>query len=282
MDAREPANRRCPPAARRRPAAAAAPAKPCLPSWLRLQSGLTLALPTREGAEMELTECGPSCACFGGCDLGFSSGGGARYPPVTLRERPWKGWGVWADKLLPAGAVLCHYAGEYISNAEAQRRLAEYDAAGGGHALLVRARCRPAGATPATARLLPLLMLGCFSLSASCSNLACPPRPPNCRCCVSGCPAAPLWCGSTSTPRTAATWHAFSTTPAMAATCSCCWAGEAWLATACAAAPLHAESYSGGLPLAAPCRHLSWPTLKTRAPCLAAGALARCCQGWCL
>lgn len=87
---------------------------------------------------MELTECGPSCACFGGCDQpGFSSGGGAAYPPVSLQQRPGKGWCVFADEPLPAGAVLCHYAGEYVSNAEAQKRLAQYDAAGGGHALLV-------------------------------------------------------------------------------------------------------------------------------------------------
>lgn len=89
---------------------------------------------------MELTECGPSCACFGGCELGFSSGGSTAYPPVSLQQLPGKGWGVFADEPLPAGAVLCHYAGEYISNAEAQRRLAEYDAADGGHALLVRGR----------------------------------------------------------------------------------------------------------------------------------------------
>lgn len=90
---------------------------------------------------MELTECGPSCACFGGCDQpGFSSGGGAAYPPVSLQQRPSKGWCVFADEPLPASAVLCHYAGEYVSNAEAQKRLAQYDAAGGGHALLV-SRC---------------------------------------------------------------------------------------------------------------------------------------------
>jgi histone-lysine N-methyltransferase SETMAR len=41
------------------------------------------------------------------------------------------------EEALPAGCLLGVYAGDYLSNAEAQRRLKQYDAAGRGHALLV-------------------------------------------------------------------------------------------------------------------------------------------------
>lgn len=66
------------------------------------------------------------------------SSAGSQQPAVTLQKRSGKGWGVYADEPLPAGSLLGQYGGEYISNAEAQRRLKEYDTSGGGHALLVR------------------------------------------------------------------------------------------------------------------------------------------------
>lgn len=91
-----------------------------------------------EPAEMELTECGPSCACFSGCGLGFSTAAAELAPLVSLRWGEGKGSGVYADEALPARMVVGHYAGEYVSNLEAAKRLREYDAAGGGHALLVR------------------------------------------------------------------------------------------------------------------------------------------------
>lgn len=103
--------------------------------------GLVTVLPTTEPAGLELTECGPLCACFGSCGLGFTAAAAA-VPPISLRRSEGKGWGVFADEPLPAGLVVCHYAGEYVSNAEAQRRLAQYDEAGGGHALLVRGWAR--------------------------------------------------------------------------------------------------------------------------------------------
>jgi hypothetical protein len=49
-----------------------------------------------------------------------------------------QGWGVLAGTQLPAGAHVCNYVGERVTNAEADKRLAEYDAQKIGHALLVR------------------------------------------------------------------------------------------------------------------------------------------------
>lgn len=177
-------------------AAACSKQRAAAPHHATLQTGVTLALPTHESAELELTECGPSCACFGGCELGFSSGGGAAYPPVSLQQRPGKGWGVLADEPLPAGTVLCHYAGEYVSNAEAQRRLAEYDAAGGGHALLVRGGGRAFQPTSNACNFSQARAPG--TIYGGTALLKHPPRPSSTalhRCCVSGCPAAQRRCG---------------------------------------------------------------------------------------
>jgi histone-lysine N-methyltransferase SETMAR len=38
---------------------------------------------------------------------------------------------------LPRGAFVCDYTGEYLNTSDARARLAAYDAAGAGHALLV-------------------------------------------------------------------------------------------------------------------------------------------------
>lgn len=69
-----------------------------------------------EPAEMELTECGPRCACFSGCGQGFSSAAAAAAARVlSLRQLEGKGWGVLADAPLPAGMVVSHYAGATLS-----------------------------------------------------------------------------------------------------------------------------------------------------------------------
>lgn len=133
---------------------------PCASSNLTSDDkGRLLVLPALEAAEMELTECGANCSCFGACGCGFSSragaavrggGGGGGQPDTaavgapavqpycSLQQLPGKGWGVFADEPLPAGLLVCHYAGEYLTSTCAQQRLAEYDAARQGHALLVR------------------------------------------------------------------------------------------------------------------------------------------------
>lgn len=46
---------------------------------------------------------------------------------------------------LQRGAFICEYAGEPINAAAARARLAEYDAAGAGHALLVARLVLPSG-----------------------------------------------------------------------------------------------------------------------------------------
>ena len=49
-----------------------------------------------------------------------------------------KGWGVQTTQCTPRGTAMAMYTGEYVTTSEAQRRLAQYDANGMGHALLVR------------------------------------------------------------------------------------------------------------------------------------------------
>ncbi len=51
-----------------------------------------------------------------------------------------QGWGAFADQDICRGAFVCEYAGELLSNSEADARLAAYDAQreGPGHALLVQ------------------------------------------------------------------------------------------------------------------------------------------------
>jgi histone-lysine N-methyltransferase SETMAR len=64
----------------------------------------------------------------------------APLPPPPLAVTHTQGWGVRAAQAVPRGAFVCEYAGEWVSAAEAGRRLAVYDAdAERGHALLVSA-----------------------------------------------------------------------------------------------------------------------------------------------
>ena len=49
--------------------------------------GSLIVAATTEPADMELTECGPSCSCSGACGLGFS---GRRQPAVSRRRHAGK------------------------------------------------------------------------------------------------------------------------------------------------------------------------------------------------
>ena len=95
-------------------------------------------LPLVHGIDFEdlIYECGPACSCSSAtCPLAVTARPSRR--GLRLENIPGKGWGVVADTPILRGEFICSYAGEYITTAEAQRRLRGYDAAGGGHALLV-------------------------------------------------------------------------------------------------------------------------------------------------
>lgn len=98
-----------------------------------------LPLQAAEPAEMELTECGPRCACFASCGLGFSAAAaGAVARAVSLRQIEGKGWAVVADVPLPAGMVITHYAGEQgrelsLAAATADACMSLFEATGASH-----------------------------------------------------------------------------------------------------------------------------------------------------
>ncbi|XP_050910220.1 histone-lysine N-methyltransferase SUVR3 isoform X1 [Lathyrus oleraceus] len=70
-------------------------------------------------------ECGPSCFCEVGCGNRVSQNGVAvRVKIVRCGE---KGWGLFADQVIPKGQFLFHYAGELLTTKEAQRRQQYYD-----------------------------------------------------------------------------------------------------------------------------------------------------------
>jgi hypothetical protein len=81
---------------------------------------------------------------------GFADNAANRRKPLTTRtnrppRRHMQGWGLQALERLPAGAFVCEYAGEPIATPEARRRLAAYDSAGSGHALLAARLVLPSG-----------------------------------------------------------------------------------------------------------------------------------------
>ncbi len=87
--------------------------------------------------------CGARCACGGRCAVA------APPPAARLRLRragPAKGLGLFADAPLEAGALVGEYFGEYVTRPAAAARLAAYDAAARGHALLVARERLPSGA----------------------------------------------------------------------------------------------------------------------------------------
>lgn len=111
--------------------------------WGRVYSAEGCLIPVSLGVDVEgsLRECGPGCACRGSCTPARSG----RQPALHLERMPGKGWGVVVDEDLPAGRFVCEYVGERITTEEAGRRLADYDAAARGHALLVFREILPSG-----------------------------------------------------------------------------------------------------------------------------------------
>ncbi|CAG9463609.1 unnamed protein product [Pedinophyceae sp. YPF-701] len=94
-----------------------------------------------------ILECGPRCACAAhGCPAALSSRGAQR--PCELRwTGDGRGWGLFATADVPPHALVLEYAGEILSTGEARRRLAQYDEARMGHALLVVREVLPSGVT---------------------------------------------------------------------------------------------------------------------------------------
>ena len=81
---------------------------PCASSCLAPnERGRLIAMSPREPAELELTACGPACACFGACACSFDSAAAAALEIVTLCEQPGKGWCAYADEPLPTGLIVC-------------------------------------------------------------------------------------------------------------------------------------------------------------------------------
>eukprot|EP00850_Spirogloea_muscicola_P008923 SM000049S16694 [mRNA] locus=s49:113601:114811:+ [translate_table: standard] len=72
-------------------------------------------------------ECGEGCPCDNRCPNRLSQRGLAT--PVTVVRHPCKGWGLHAAADIPQGAYVCEYAGELLTNVEAQQRLECYDEA---------------------------------------------------------------------------------------------------------------------------------------------------------
>ncbi len=103
-------------------------------------------LPIAHGIDYDVPvfECGPGCACRGRC-ANTATLDPVAIPPLMLRPAPDKGLGVFAAAPIPPGTFICEYTGELLRGDEAAERLKRYDAAGGGHALLVVREVLPSG-----------------------------------------------------------------------------------------------------------------------------------------
>eukprot|EP00892_Ulva_mutabilis_P009301 jgi/Ulvmu1/6743/UM030_0078.1 len=90
-----------------------------------------------------VSECGPACACWPRTCNFSHTGMGSRFPfSLEISE---KGLGVHCMTAVPRGSVLFTYAGERLSNRDADARLLDYDARCVGHALLVVRQHLPSG-----------------------------------------------------------------------------------------------------------------------------------------
>ncbi|KAL0054878.1 hypothetical protein WJX82_003684 [Trebouxia sp. C0006] len=98
--------------------------------------------PTSYGHAM--LECGPACSCGLQCPFRESQRG---LSVVVALQSSEKGMSVIASQNIDQGQFVAQYAGEMLTNSEADRRLAEYDAtrAGVGHALMVVRETLPSG-----------------------------------------------------------------------------------------------------------------------------------------
>ncbi|KAJ4851026.1 hypothetical protein Tsubulata_044316 [Turnera subulata] len=78
--------------------------------------------------EMEtgiLSECGPSCGCGLECGNRLTQRGVSVGLKIVRDVR--KGWGLFADQLIPQGHFVCEYAGELLTTEESRRRQEIYD-----------------------------------------------------------------------------------------------------------------------------------------------------------
>jgi histone-lysine N-methyltransferase SUV39H len=97
--------------------------------------GRLIVLVHRTQMDDTIFECSPACACRARCANAITQQG--TKVRLRLAQLPGKGWGVLAEQPILAGTFVCNYLGEYITTAQAQQRLQQYDASGLGHALLV-------------------------------------------------------------------------------------------------------------------------------------------------
>ncbi|GAQ77873.1 Putative histone H3 (Lys9) methyltransferase [Klebsormidium nitens] len=78
-----------------------------------------------EGQSLVVFECGPACRCGAECSNRVTQRGiAARVKVVRHRQ---KGWCLHAAEDIRRGAFVCQYAGELLTNAEANRRHLIYD-----------------------------------------------------------------------------------------------------------------------------------------------------------
>ncbi|CAA0818751.1 Histone-lysine N-methyltransferase SUVR3 [Striga hermonthica] len=82
--------------------------------------------PCLDSGGLSLTrECGPSCECDSACGNRATQLGLSVKLKIVKDEK--KGWGLFADQLIPCGQFICEYAGELLSTEEARQRQDTYD-----------------------------------------------------------------------------------------------------------------------------------------------------------
>ncbi|KAL2634197.1 hypothetical protein R1flu_005676 [Riccia fluitans] len=94
-----------------------------------------------------LIECGPACSCCSACRYRVSQHG------ISVRLKvvrsTYKGWSLCASQQIEQGTFICEYAGELVTNKEAQQRHRIYDSLKSrnwqGSALLVLREYLPSG-----------------------------------------------------------------------------------------------------------------------------------------
>ena len=79
-------------------------------------------------ANCSIWECGPTCGCPPSCTNRAIQRGRSRWTKIELIKTRQKGWGVRAKTRIPAGTFLGVYAGELITELEAERRGETYAA----------------------------------------------------------------------------------------------------------------------------------------------------------
>lgn len=89
-------------------------------------------------------ECGPACTCGLQCPLRVTQRGVC---VALVLQQSAKGMAVMAAQQIDQGHFVAQYAGEMLTNKEADKRLAQYDrnCTGVGHALLVVREILPSG-----------------------------------------------------------------------------------------------------------------------------------------